>query len=291
MASRFPLLRGSEGAGRPRPRRSRPRKGGRALPPGRAPDRSARAAAGAPRAPGGGLVVGAARAASVHICAAASSGEIEGDGMGPPPGARSWAPSMPSMYCRPVSMSTSTRNPASVVHGHQPQILEVGVPKLGDNGLDRGLERVRAGRRVLGGHDPAPLVHPEGVRPPRGPAMPSAWPLVRPPATAARPNLRPTRWDLQVGVEPSQPTRAEATRPGTRLVAGRERRTRGGNDDTNGEAHGPEPQHPPLQRPCLFEDQTGIGARKPLHRNGRPGTPRAPAEPDVAVALGVSGRC
>src|SRR6266542_1869372 len=65
---------------------------------------------------GGGLVVAAAGAAAAHICAAASSGEIEGDGLGPPSRAQSWTPSMPwAMYCRPVSMSTSTRDPAPVV--------------------------------------------------------------------------------------------------------------------------------------------------------------------------------
>jgi len=47
--------------------------------------------------------------------------------------------------------------------------------------------------------------------------MPSAWPRVRPPATAARPNFT-ANWggDLQVGVHASGPMRAKATRPGAR---------------------------------------------------------------------------
>jgi hypothetical protein len=50
------------------------------------------------------------------------------------------------------------QDPVPVVHGHQPQILEVGAPKLRHDGNDRGLERVRAGRRVL-------PVSEEAVRP------------------------------------------------------------------------------------------------------------------------------
>jgi hypothetical protein len=155
--------------------------------------------------PGAGLVVGAAPAASAHIRAAASSGEMEGDGMGPPPGARTWAPSMPwPTYCRRLDVHEH-QDPASVVHGHQPPDPRGRRSEAPARGHDRGLERVRAGRRVIGGHDSAPLVHPEGVRPPRGPAMPSAWAAGKAPSHRGPAELHgQLGGDLQVGVEPSQ---------------------------------------------------------------------------------------